>query len=128
MYTVNNSQTIEENDLEKPTIKTLTFEVLCDTNWRTDSYISDLQRISSVISLEQCVDTCANYTFLANQARGWNYAQSEACTGVVWTNGKFKHHYTTVSNECILKARVTLSSPNRTNFDAGWDGAVLVSA
>ena len=122
-----NGQTIEEGRPEPLTNNTFTFEILCDTNWPGDSHIADLQRVDDVISLQQCVDTCANYTFLTTQARGWDYAQYEACTGVVWTNGKLVHHLATEPNECILKANVTLSSANHTDFDAGWDGAVLVS-
>ncbi|MCJ1461284.1 hypothetical protein MMC28_011666, partial [Mycoblastus sanguinarius] len=118
-----NSTTYTATNKPQPTLspqfqrpnETLEYEVLCDTN--EQSFVSDLQDLSNVTSLRECIDACALFTFQSPATTG-------ACTAVVWTNDR-DGQLNPGTNECILKANVTLSSVNESSNSPGYDGAVL---
>ena len=75
----------------------------------------DMQIISNVATLKDCLDACALFNF---QMR-LEYFPLYACRGVSW-NHAFDQHF------CWLKSNVTLGSSNDTSIYPGYDAGVLL--
>ena len=82
----------------------------------------DLQIITNVTSLTDCLDACALYNF---QMRIDNFPVY-ACTGIAWGRGDGHNPVGIPWPVCYLKSNVSMGSPNSTNVSAGYDGAVLL--
>ena len=95
------------------------FEILCNKNTAEGGNIVDMQLITNVSSLNDCLDQCALFNFRSKQA----HFPADACTGVSWGRGTDLDRYHT----CWLKSNVTLASPNNTETYPGYDGAVLLT-
>ena len=103
---------------------TFSFEILCNINF-VDSFqpgtsIIDLQIITNVSTLTDCMDECALYSFRTTK----NYFPAWACTGVSWGEGLPPEQFS--APVCWLKANVSMASPNGTDLYGGFDGAVLL--
>ena len=83
----------------------------------------DLQVLSNVTSLKDCMDSCASFTWQARPT----YYQTQGCVGAVWANGRVPD-LNTMNNVCFLKANITLETSVSLNNTAypGYDGAVLL--
>ena len=79
----------------------------------------DLQLITNVSSLENCLDECALYNF---RTKSGNFP-AYGCTGVSWGHGVNLNP----THTCWLKSNVTLGSPNNTVTWPGYDGGVLLT-
>ena len=75
----------------------------------------DMQLISNVASLSDCLDACALYNFQMKSDHFPDYA----CRGVSWGHGFGLH-------TCWLKSNVTLASSNDTSIYPGYDAGVLL--
>ncbi len=82
----------------------------------------DLQIITNVTSLSDCLDTCALYNFQMSIRNFPAYA----CTGIGWGRGDGLNPVGDPWPVCWLKSNVSLESPNSTDISAGYDGAVLL--
>ena len=108
---------------------TLSFEVLCYTNFvegtveGSKNSVMDLQLISNVSSLADCMDACALYNF---QMREHNFP-AYACTGLAWGVEAYLQQLGFGWPVCRLKNNVTLSSTNDSASYPGCDGAVLLN-
>ena len=84
----------------------------------------DLQALSNVTSLKDCMDACASFTWQARPI----YYQTQGCTGAIWANGR-AGDLNTMTNVCFLKANVTLETSANLNdsiYYPGYDGGVLL--
>ena len=96
----------------------LSFSVNCNTNWVPNSGDSVLQTQSNMNSLQECIDACATYTWLANPNK-----PGIECSGVAWENGRVGN---SPNRSCFLKANLTQPCHNITGHIPGYDGAVLL--
>ena len=80
----------------------------------------DIQLISNVSSLNECLGLCALYDF---QMRKENFP-AHACTGASWAHD----NDATVSPRhiCWLRNNVTLASSNATLRHLGYDSGILL--
>ena len=98
----------------------LYFLVHCNTNLIPYSGDSVLQTQGSISSLQDCIDACATYTWLAATK-----TPGQECSGVAWANGRVGD-LSEWQNVCFLKADLTQPSSNVTSALPGYDGAVLL--
>lgn len=94
----------------------LAYEILCYTNFIDDPTVMDLQTLTNVTSLHDCLVACALYSF---QTRPADFP-AFACTGIAWSR---------VAGEtqlCWLKNNVTSTSVNATDKYPGMDGAIMM--
>lgn len=104
----------------------LSFEILCNTNFAeaSGSSIIDIQLITNVSTLEECLDACALFSF---QTRLEHFPEN-ACTGVALGTSNNLETDGDDWQICWLKSNVTLQSPNGTsNYPGNYDGAVLLN-
>ena len=103
----------------------LFFEILCHTTFLAggNPSIMDLQIITNVTSLSDCLDVCALYNFQMSIGNFPAYA----CTGIGWGRGNGNNPVGDPWPVCWLKSNVSLESPNGTDENVfGYDGAVLL--
>ena len=98
------------------------FEILCNIDFidtfREGGPFRDMQIITNVSTLTDCLDECALYNFRTPE----EYFPAWACTGVSWGEGlprEFSAPY------CWLKTNVSLGSDGPA--DGKFDGAVLLN-
>lgn len=102
----------------------LSFEILCNTNFVDEGGpVVDLQIITNVSTLTDCLDACALFNF---QTRLGHFP-AYACTGIGWGEEVLMLQAGDQWPSCRLKSNVTLESPNGTATYPGYDGAVLLS-
>ena len=85
----------------------------------------DLQYISNVSSLQDCIDACALYTWQAN-APTYMY---QRCTGAIWGNGRGVEIESGLMDLCVLKTNITEDIVyyfNSSDYYPGYDAAVLL--
>lgn len=115
-YTASNRPRM--TDSSQITQTSLAFEILCDTNTAEGGSVLDIQLITNVSSLNDCLDVCALYNFQTRRQHFPKYA----CTGVSWGYAEVPKP----SHSCWLKSGVKLGSPNNTDTLPGYNGAVLL--
>ena len=118
-YTV--SKEISQADVSQINHSSLEFEILCDTTYDEGGSLMDMQLISNVSTLNECLDLCALYDF---QMRRENFP-AYACTGASWaynTDVAVTPRYI-----CWLRNNVTLGSSNVTTSEhSGFDSGILL--
>ena len=100
----------------------LSFLVNCNTNWIPESGDSILQTQGNMNSLQECIDACATYTWLAI-----THKPGLECSGVVWANGRVGD-LSQWQNVCFMKANLTQPCINVTSDTPGYDSAILLYA
>lgn len=82
----------------------------------------DLQDFGNVTSLQDCIDTCAQYAWRA-RANFVNFY----CSGAVWTSShSVPGDAYAPADACFLKAGVSQSTQNISDQYPGYDGILLL--
>ncbi|CAD6583340.1 MAG: hypothetical protein ASARMPREDX12_001245 [Alectoria sarmentosa] len=115
-YTATNKPWPTAGPLVEIANTSLSYQIFCYTNFIANPPVMDLQTLTNVTSLLDCLDACALYSF---QTKPINFPGS-ACTGIAWSR------VASATQLCWLKSNVTSSSTNATNIYPGIDGAVMV--
>ena len=96
------------------------FEILCDVTYVQEGDLMDIQEITNVSTLNDCLDLCAKYDF---QMRDDNFP-AHACTGASWgynNNLNVDPRYV-----CWLRNNVTLGTKNYISTIPGYDSGILL--
>lgn len=105
----------------------LSFKILYHTNFYEEGSIIDLQIITNVSSLNDCLDACA----LDDSRMRLEHFPTNAWTGVAWGSGSFEAASNVEWPVCWLKGNVTRESLNASSPyplpDGATDGAVLLN-
>ena len=111
---------LSEADASQIHYTSLTFEILCDTEYVEGGSVMDIQLVANVSTLNACLNLCALYDF---QMRKENFP-AHACTGVSW--GYNNDVAVSPRYICWLRNNVTLGSSNETSQYAGYDSGILL--
>ena len=98
----------------------LSFEVFCDTQLTAVDGIVDVQVVTNISTLNDCMDLCALYNFQVPAS----VFQMHACTGIAWGQDDRLQSPGERWPLCWLKNNVTLSQV-RWKI-TGYHGAVLL--
>lgn len=114
-YTVTNTVTPSDRPYKQAMYSSAAYEILCNTNFAASRRVVDLQAITSVFSLRECMNACALYSF---QTPPYEFA-NHSCSGVAWEREW---------NMCWLKSNVAPSSTNHSSTSPPMpDGAVVIA-
>ena len=112
-YTITNQVAPTARPYKQAMYSSLAYKILCDTNFSARPTVVDLQALTNIFSLSDCLNACALYSF---QTPPWEFP-AHSCSGVAWESEW---------NMCWLKSNITLSSKNHTSVPMP-DGAVMVT-
>ncbi|KAM0798564.1 hypothetical protein BDR22DRAFT_823245 [Usnea florida] len=111
-YTITNQVAPTARPYSDAMYSSIAYMILCDANYQAESVIIDLQALSNITSLGDCLNACALYSF---QTPPYEFV-NHSCSGLAWESEDLV---------CWLKSNVSLSSQSEPS-DPTTDGAVLI--